>query len=586
MKLQPLYRITRISPIALGIALCGCDGTLSDALDPSIDGESFDGSTSDSDPGGADSGDRAGAPDFVDGDDSTFPEFPSEGKANNLDRERLFECVPEAKGGSVARLVRLSAQEYQRAYFDSNRGRRALGGRSAFRVTDGEAPFKTYASLGVIDEPTFQSLQPIAASYAEWRMREHRGPEGWQAIPGEVRSFLRSEMGRSFRRDIEPQEEVPLLELYERAREELGDEGAVLVAIEAIHLSPETLFRVELGTGLEDEFGRRALGAAELAEALGFMLSTDISRAVTTAGKDGSILDGPTYLELLDNELGELGSNPRVEQFFEEWLDYPNAAGLFKDPSHISMATERWEADGIEGEKDGHRVLPETQEWVASVFTEDRDVLRTLLIGRVGTDTARAGILTEKAWLFAKSHAEDNDPIKRGEFITEELLCNEIPELPVGIVDTVSDDRDQTLRARLAQHNSDAGCYACHQFLDGIGMAFEQFDDFGVYRTSEAGEPVDTRAELLGSDVDGDVSGPVELSQRLAESDQVRQCMVRQAFRFYMGRNENYADACTLSAMDEAYQNTGGSFRALIRALATSDSFRYRYPDAETAGLD
>ena len=68
----------------------------------------------------------------------------------------------------------------------------------------------------------------------------------------------------------------------------------------------------------------------------------------------------------------------------------------------------------------------------------------------------------------------------------------------------------------------------------------------------------------------------MELSEKLATSQRVKRCFVRQAFRYYMGRNENRSDACTLAAMEQAYDSNGGSFFKMVGALIASDTWRSR----------
>ena len=75
---------------------------------------------------------------------------------------------------------------------------------------------------------------------------------------------------------------------------------------------------------------------------------------------------------------------------------------------------------------------------------------------------------------------------------------------------------------------------------------------------------------------DGYVRNPIEMMHRLADSDRVRQSFVRHAFRYWMGRNEMTSDSSTLIAAEEAYVGNGGSFRAMVVSLLTSDSFLYR----------
>ncbi|MEZ5299530.1 MAG: DUF1588 domain-containing protein [Verrucomicrobiales bacterium] len=91
--------------------------------------------------------------------------------------------------------------------------------------------------------------------------------------------------------------------------------------------------------------------------------------------------------------------------------------------------------------------------------------------------------------------------------------------------------------------------------------------------------PVDASGELRGTGdpaLDGKVEGAVDLARRLAKSERVRQSFVRHAFRYWMGRNETFDDSPTLIAADRAYVESGGSFKALLVSLLTSDSFLYR----------
>jgi len=78
------------------------------------------------------------------------------------------------------------------------------------------------------------------------------------------------------------------------------------------------------------------------------------------------------------------------------------------------------------------------------------------------------------------------------------------------------------------------------------------------------------------SDLDGRVDDAFELIDRIAKSDRARQSIIRHAFRFFMGRNEMLSDSQTLIAADDAYVTSGGSFKAVIVSLLTSDSFMYR----------
>ena len=195
----------------------------------------------------------------------------------------------------------------------------------------------------------------------------------------------------------------------------------------------------------------------------------------------------------------------------------------------------------------------------------------------------RAGILTHPAWLIAHSLNDSTDPIRRGKWVREHLLGGVIPDIPITVDASIPEDHNKTLRERL-QKTEKAECWRCHRKMNPLGYAFEIYDDFGRYRTEESldkGEtkPVDARSELTDTgeqELDGEFKDALELIDRLAESDKVRQCMIRHVFRYFMGRNETLADSKTLISADRAYQESGGSFKALLISLLSSDSFLYR----------
>jgi hypothetical protein len=150
-------------------------------------------------------------------------------------------------------------------------------------------------------------------------------------------------------------------------------------------------------------------------------------------------------------------------------------------------------------------------------------------------------------------------------------------------------------------------CWRCHEKMDPLGFPFEMYDDFGRFRTEENLEdpenllqpadknnlifgaslpvyqtlPVDARGALKGTDdpnLDGEVKDAFDLIDRLAESDKVRQSIIRHAFRYFLGRNETLSDSRTLIDAEKAYLESHGSFDAVIVSLLTSDSFIYRKP--------
>lgn len=217
----------------------------------------------------------------------------------------------------------------------------------------------------------------------------------------------------------------------------------------------------------------------------------------------------------------------------------------------------------------------------------------------------RKGMLTHPAWLIAHAQNTETDPVKRGRWVREKLLAGTVPDVPVTVDAVIPEDHHKTLRQRLDAKTGEEYCWKCHSRMNPLGLAFEMYDDFGRYRTEESLEhpdnliskgpdkaavhvdlrdtykslPVNAHGHLSGTGdetLDGEIENAIDLAERLAESERVRQSIIRHAFRYFMGRNEWLSDSRTLMDADQAYVESGGSFDAVIVSLLTSDSFIYR----------
>lgn len=224
----------------------------------------------------------------------------------------------------------------------------------------------------------------------------------------------------------------------------------------------------------------------------------------------------------------------------------------------------------------------------------------------------RAGILTQPSWLVAFSKSDENHAILRGKWVRERLLGQVVPDIPITVDAQLPVAPEKTLRERMTVTHQQY-CWQCHQLMNRVGYPFESYDHLGRFRTEEMVLDVEATAknadkkgkplgdilkgvaadasgavELVGDQrIEGDVQGAVELMHRLAKSQRVEQVFVRHAFRYWMGRNETPGDAASLQATHKVYRDSGGSMKALIVSLLTSESFLYRVPDKSiTAASD
>ncbi|MDC0325134.1 DUF1588 domain-containing protein [bacterium] len=190
----------------------------------------------------------------------------------------------------------------------------------------------------------------------------------------------------------------------------------------------------------------------------------------------------------------------------------------------------------------------------------------------------RLGILTHPSWLISHSDAMDNHAIHRGRWIRERLLGGGIPDVPITVDAMLPDEPEHTLRERM-RVTTENYCWTCHKKMDPLGLPFEMYNHAGLYRETELNKPIDTTGEITDSgnpSLDGKVANAIEMIQKLAESERVEQVFIRHAFRFWMGRNETINDAPVLQEAYHSYKKSGGSMKALLVSLLTSDAFLFR----------
>jgi len=192
----------------------------------------------------------------------------------------------------------------------------------------------------------------------------------------------------------------------------------------------------------------------------------------------------------------------------------------------------------------------------------------------------RAGILTLGATLAGRAHPVHPAPVLRGVFMLERLACEEIGQPPESAAGTAPPDAigaDSTNRERVAAVTSPAECTGCHERINPLGFAFENFDSVGGWRDTDNGSAVDASGDLIirGEDTQA-FDGPVQLAAHLASSDSVHDCYARTWVRYALGRTETPGETEALRTIQDRFRRNGGDIRDLLVAIATSNLFRTR----------
>lgn len=622
-----------------------------------------------------------------------YTKLESPGFGNYVNHEKLFSGEIRAEPFSLARLWRTSPRVFDNVKSSYGKGSKHF--RQPFLLED-KIGIKDYANLLFADSAVVSVLMSNAASAADELIKDSAIASS-SGSPSDVK--LDSAISQHFRKVVYREPRKDELNnysiLFRKTAEEGGNAEAMRLVLMAVMLHHESVYRVEIGLGDSDSFGRRILSGTEMAFAIAYALTdrrpdATLLQAAATGKLNNSKDARYQVTRMLQDDRIE---KPRILRFFQEFFGYAEAHKVFKDedrsggfayygenyPAMYEKDADFFVMNILEKDKDVFRQLltsdefyilnratfrntvydfykknkrqldkgqlPESKEkellqrlnlkgWhelnkkynlhnfnkgfngsVAAIKkivdeqyswmnTKDENVLlhrmqalykkypmvydlkdeeQDFLLPQPYKRPHRAGMLTHPAWLIAHSLNDSTDPIRRGKWVREHLLGGVIPDIPITVDASIPENHNKTLRERLFKTEQQE-CWRCHKKMNPLGYAFEMYDDFGRYRTAEkltkgGTKPVNANGELTGTgekNVDGDVKNALELIHKLAQSDKVRQNMIRHVFRYFMGRNEMLTDSKTLIAADQAYLENGGSFNALLISILSSDSFLYR----------
>jgi len=199
----------------------------------------------------------------------------------------------------------------------------------------------------------------------------------------------------------------------------------------------------------------------------------------------------------------------------------------------------------------------------------------------------RAGVLTHPAWLASHGSNFENGPsaVLRGKWIRENLLCGTVPDVPITVDANFSEDTiELSARERLAEATGKAECRGCHTLMNPLGLPFEIYNHAGFLRATDHDHSPEGSSVLEHTgfaSLDVEVGDAPEMMELFAGDRDVRRCFLRQVFRFFAGRSEVEADACVLVAMEDAYERSGGSLRAVLAELLSSPALLHRTFDEQ-----
>jgi hypothetical protein len=400
---------------------------------------------------------------------------------------------------------------------------------------------------------------------------------------------------RAYRRPVREDELARLLDLYDLA-ERNGEPFVkrIELALTAVLVSPHFLFKVELDRPPTRPDGSYPISDFELATRLSYFLWSSMPDEELFALAEKGVLRKDGNLEAQARRmLKDEKAYALVENFAGQWLQIRSLAAAQPDPDLFPEFDEALR----------FAMLKETELYFWEIVREDRSILEFLdsdwtfvnerlarhygISGVRGsqfrkvtlTGEQRGGLLTQASILTVTSNPTRTSPVKRGKWILENIL-NTPPPPPAPDAGELSEAQEDvakaSLRQRMEQHRSNPACATCHQRMDPLGFALENYNAVGAWRTKDGNFDIDPSGELPSGEK---FANAKELKQvLLRRQDQFRKCLADRLLTYALGRGLESYDRCVVDEIAAAVARDGNRFSRLVVEIVKSEPFQYRGP--------
>ncbi len=407
-------------------------------------------------------------------------------------------------------------------------------------------------------------------------------------------TFLAQVGLRIFRRPLTAEEIDRYQTFLDAERAASSFDTAVQLTVEAMLQAPQFLYRLELGRpsgGTDTTF---ELTPYEVATRLSYLLwgSAPDEELLAVAGADEL-----TTPEQREAQARRMLDDPRasrmLEDFHRQWLDFDQ----LYDESKDSGRYPEWDSSLVQAAREESdrfvsRVIWQGEGTFRALLTSTETEVNPALADLYGVSapssgwqpatldaTERAGILTRAGFLAGRAHRLEGSPPLRGIFVYERILCRAPPSPPADAdlsEPASSGAGTMTNRQLFEERTSPPACHGCHSNFEGLGFAFENFDAIGRFRTTDNGLPVDATGTFDADGETWDIADAVDLSHRLADSDEALGCVAGRWFEYAAGRASDATDQCRVASVFDDFEASGGDMRELLVSFAMKPAFTER----------
>jgi len=398
---------------------------------------------------------------------------------------------------------------------------------------------------------------------------------------------------RAYRRPVRAADLAVPMRFFRETQGKEGFEAGIEMALRAVLVSPEFLFRVEQDpAGVKPGTAYR-ISELELASRLSFFLWSSIPDEELLGLAERGELRKPGVLSgQVRRMLGDERARMLVTNFADQWLQLRNVAAATPDmrafpdfDDNLRKAFRR-----------------ETHLFLESVLREDRSVTELLRANysflnerlakhygvagvygsrfrkvTFGEGAERGGLLRQGSILTVTSYATRTSPVIRGKWVLDNILGVPPPPPPPNVPaleETKAAMKKMTVRERLAEHRRNPACAGCHKLMDPVGFALENYDAVGRWRRAEDGVPVDVSGGLPDG---AQFSGVAGLEKALLTRPELFATTVTEKLLTYaLGRGVEFTDAPAVRQIVRQAERNNFRFSSLLEGIAGSPSFQMR----------
>jgi len=410
---------------------------------------------------------------------------------------------------------------------------------------------------------------------------------------------------QAYRRSLSQDDLSDLMAFYDEGRVEGGFETGVRTALQAILASPHFLFRFEEPTQVAGVPGAQRLSQVDLASRLSYFLwATAPDQELREMAERGELLE-PGALE---GQVQRMLASPRAEalgeRFAAQWLRLPDIEKVHPDALMFSNYDEQLAEMMVEETTTFFNELVEENGSVMDMLDARYTYVNERLAQHYGipgvagehfrrvehVDPARRGLLGQASILTLTSHANRTSPVLRGKWVMEVLLGSPPPPPPPNVPELEETEegaeggKTMTVKELMAMHRANPSCASCHNVIDPIGLALENFDVTGRYRIKDRRVMVDASGTLYDGTPLNSAADLVEALQERPEP--FLRTFTENLMAYALGRRVEYFDQPTIRAITHDAAQHDYQMSTFIMGVIESPAFQMKRTEATTDDAD